>query len=505
LAESNLFLISAGGPAALSFNEFNPLFNRNGINFQTTGLVGENRTYAGEGVLSGIYNKAAFSLGGFHFRTDGWRNNADQKDTIANAFAQVEISPQTSVQAEVRRRDTKLGDLQQRFFPEDFLPGQTQKIDSYTIRVGGRHSLSPDSILLGSLAYQDLNDASELNPFNIKLKVPQSSVGVEFQHLLRSRYFNLASGLGYFDVNGDFKFSVAPVFASSADLDLHHFNAYTYANITLLKSVTVTAGASFDYLDGEPARVPGKQLDQFNPKFGITWRPLSGTSIRAAVFRTLKRTLVTDQTLEPTQVAGFNQFFDDADVTKAWRYGVGIDQKFKNVFGGVEFARRDLKIPLIDATVSPPPVTKINAKETLARTYLLWTPHPWWAFRAEYVFERFENGLTLGENANVDTHHVPLGVNFFHPVGLNASLIASYYNQSGKFLRILTPNFESTSGDFWTVDAAINYRLPKRHGFITVGATNLLDKKFKYFDTDVNNPRIQPARMVYFKLTLALP
>ena len=81
LAESNLLLISAGGPAALSFNEFNPLFNRNGINFQTTALAGENNTYAGEGVLSGIYQKAAFSLGGFHFQTDGWRKNADQNDT----------------------------------------------------------------------------------------------------------------------------------------------------------------------------------------------------------------------------------------------------------------------------------------------------------------------------------------------------------------------------------------------------------------------------------------
>ena len=347
---------------------------------------------------------------------------------------------------------------------------------------------------------------SEINPFNIKVKVPQSAAGAELQHLFRSRYFNLTSGLGYFDVNGDLKFTVAPVFASSADLDIRHFNAYTYANIAVLKSVTVTAGASYDYLDGAPAHVPHKQLDQFNPKFGITWRPLSDTSIRAAAFRVMKRTLSTDQTLEPTQVAGFNQFFDDVDVTKAWRYGVGIDQKFtKDVFGGIEFSRRDLKIPLIDATVSPPPVTKVNGTEKLARHYLFWTPHPWWAFRAGYVFERFENGLTLGENAKVDTHHVPLGVNFFHPGGLSASLNASYYHQSGKFLRILTPNFESANGDFWTLDAAINYRLPKRYGFITVGATNLLDKKFKYFDTDVNNPRIQPDRTFFLKITLALP
>jgi len=506
LAESNLFLISAGGPAALAFNEFNPLFNRNGINFQTTGLAGENGTYGGEGVLSGIYQKAAFSVGGFHFQTDGWRKNADQKDTIANAFLQFELSPQTSVQAEIRRRETQLGDLQQRFFPEDFLPGQTQRTDTYAIRLGGRHALSSDSILLGSFTFQNRSDVSEINPFSITLKTPQNGTGTELQHLLRSHYFNLTSGLGYFDVNGNLRLAVLPFPANSADISLHHFNAYTYANITPLNSITITLGGSFDYLDGKPARVPGEQLDQFNPKFGITWRPLSGTSIRAAAFRVLKRTLITDQTLEPTQVAGFNQFFDDADVTKAWRYGVALDQKVtKNLFGGIEFARRDLKIPVIDATASPPPVTRENAKEKLARLYLFWTPHPWWALRTEYEFERFENGLTLTQQAHVDTHHVPLGISFFHPGGLSANLTASYYHQSGKFQRLLSENFQSANSDFWTLDAALNYRLPKRFGFITVGATNLLNEKFKYFDTDVNNPRIQPTRMVYLKMTVPLP
>jgi hypothetical protein len=70
-------------------------------------------------------------------------------------------------------------------------------------------------------------------------------------------------------------------------------------------------------------------------------------------------------------------------------------------------------------------------------------------------------------------------------------------------LGTLTP--ESGSDQFWLLDAAINYRLPKRYGFVTVGATNLLDKKFKYFETDINNPRIQPTRTAFFRVTLALP
>jgi len=58
---------------------------------------------------------------------------------------------------------------------------------------------------------------------------------------------------------------------------------------------------------------------------------------------------------------------------------------------------------------------------------------------------------------------------------------------------------------FWLVDTGINYRLPKRYGFVTVGASNLFDQQFNYFDTDFNNSRIHPGRMVFGKVTLALP
>ena len=80
-------------------------------------------------------------------------------------------------------------------------------------------------------------------------------------------------------------------------------------------------GISADYLNGDS--LVTKNKDQYNPKFGVEWNPWVDTTVRAAAFKVLKRTLVTNQTLEPTQVAGFNQFFDDIDGASAWRYGVG--------------------------------------------------------------------------------------------------------------------------------------------------------------------------------------
>jgi hypothetical protein len=141
---------------------------------------------------------------------------------------------------------------------------------------------------------------------------------------------------------------------------------------------------------------------------------------------------------------------------------------------------------------------------------VFWTPHPWVAFRAEYSFEHLKNELRSNQPKKVDTHRVPLGMNVFHPSGLSGSLTGTYHNQDGKFFSFGVPGPDrSGKDDFWTVDAAINYRLPNRYGFLTFGAANLLDKKFKYFDTDrgaVNiNPRVIPDRLFFSRLTLALP
>jgi hypothetical protein len=120
------------------------------------------------------------------------------------------------------------------------------------------------------------------------------------------------------------------------------------------------------------------------------------------------------------------------------------------------------------------------------------------------MFERLESQGLTDQPKHLDTHRVPLGLSFFHPSGLSAFLQATYFNQDGEFT-LNNGKFQSGQDDFWTVDAAINYRLPKRYGFITVGATNLFDQKFMFFDRDIRNPSIQPDRVFFGKVTLALP
>ena len=513
LAESNLFLIGAGGPGALSFNEFNPIFNRNGLTFQTSGLIGEHSTYGGEGVVSGVYQKTSFSVGGFHFTTDGFRENAGQRDNIANAFVQQELSPQTSIQAEYRYRNVEHGDVQQRFFPEDIFPGLTDESESNSIRLGVRHAFSPDSVLLGSFIYKDEDFRFRTDDFPLpggftKSQIPETAFSVEIQHLFRSRYLNLQTGAGYVGVDRreDVTFGVPepdPIeIQSVTDQDLEHFNAYAYAYVNLPKGVSATLGLSFDSLSGDQ----DVDKDQVNPKFGITWTPFAGTTLRAAAFRVLQRTLITDQTIEPTQVAGFNQFFDDFNLTEAWRYGGAIDQRFtSNLFGGVEFSKRDLTFPIVAASDPFNSVNRdVDGNEHLGRAYLFWTPHRWLALRAQYIVERFEQDVLTPRE--LDTQRVPLGIGFFHPSGLSASVTATYWDQDVSSLDFFDNTVPRTGSDeFWTVDAAISYRLPKRFGIISVGATNLFDEEFNFFEVDFDNPTIQPTRTVFARVTLAFP
>ena len=83
-------------------------------------------------------------------------------------------------------------------------------------------------------------------------------------------------------------------------------------------------------------------------------------------------------------------------------------------------------------------------------------------------------------------------------------MTATYWKQNGNFGEV-TSGFQQGSENFWTTDVALSYRLPRRYGFVSVGATNLFNKKFRFFDVDADNPTIQSKRMAFVKLTLALP
>lgn len=527
-AESSLFLISAGGPATASANEFTSLFKRNQANVVLSGMYGELGTWSGEAVVGGVYNNLSFSVGASRFKTDGFRDNNDQTDDIGNVFLQTALSPATSLQFEYRHRETENGDLNL-LMDESFstaLRGETE-YDSY--RGGLRHAFSPRAILLASVTYktEDRYFYDEPAPgiWVAENRPDDEATGTELQYLYRAAKYSITAGAGYFDLDQTrTRTTFSPPFCLpfppfdcfggedtiTDDLSAKHKNAYVYSNVRAVPNVTLTLGASWDSFDTEDAS--SESRDQFNPKLGITWQPQPGTTLRAAAFRVLKRSLITDQTLEPTQVAGFNQFYDDVASTDARRYGLGMDQKFsQTVFGGLELARRELKVPIdfTDLTVFPPTTAPVRAdwEEDSVRAYLFMTPSERLALSMEYQYQRLDRPFSpfTGVEAVDETkaHKVPLGILFFTPSGWTLGLKATYVREDYESGTV--GDTTTQDSDFWLADAMVSYRLPQRRGFVAFGATNLFDRHFAYQQLDTANTEMQPARMVFGRVTLLLP
>jgi len=518
LAEKNLFILNGAGPSDLSFNEFNPLFNRNRLALQASGIAGTHDTLGEEIVQSGVWGPLSYSVGQLHYQTDGFRENNDLKKNIYDIFAQGMLTYNTSVMAEFRATETKYGDPQLRFFPDDFLPNLRNREETRSMRLGFNRAFSARSNIIGTFVYGNLDFRLDDLPdplLAVADRFDQDSYGGELQYLFRSKYLNFVSGAGYFRMDTKDKFFFELLFLPPVPPEItkshpHYTNLYLYSQINYPKTFTFTIGGSADFFRGAI-----KDRDQFNPKFGLTWNPFPSTTLRAAIFRVLTKTMAThqtiDQTIEPTQVAGFNQFFDDNPGTDSWRYGFAVDQKLlKNLYGGVEYSERNLNSPyFFSAPPAPTVVRTADWEERLVRAYLYWTPHPWFALSAEYQYEGLDRETAdqsdpLGIR-HVKTHRVPLGINFYHPLGFSAGLKATYINQKGTFHLQNTPldTFMSGEDQFWVFDASISYRLPKRFGLITVGAKNLFDKSFRYQDSDPINPMMQPSRLIYGKFTLA--
>ncbi len=524
LAEANLFILDGAGPSDPSFNEFNPLFLRNRLALQANGIAGNNNTLGGEIIQSTVWGRWSYSLGAFSYQTDGFRENNDLDQDIYNVFAQVSLSPKTSVQAEFRYLDRKNGQLDLLFDPDISLAFQEErKADS--LRFGFHHAFSPGSDIIGSFIYQSVDIDQDQTPrggvASIDAKTRRDGYILELQHLLRVERFNLTTGLGHIEQDIEdslvidplptvlppifpglppIPVDLPPIPAPKEDTIFSRTNVYAYSQIDLLDSLNLTIGLSADLFER------GKQVDrdQVNPKMGLTWQARQGTTVRLAAFRELGSRLFFNQTIEPTQVAGFNQFFDDINGTDSWRYGAAVDQIFSShVYGGVEYSYRNLDVPILGDPETEAQFADWN--EQFGRAYLYWTPHPWFALSAEYQYERFDReDYPLRGVVDVKTHRVPLGFNFFHPSGIALRVDGTYYYQSGDFHeRDSVETIFSDRDDFWLVDLAVQYRLPKRYGTISFGVKNVFDEDFLFQDTDPSNPQVIPERFVFGRVTLS--
>ena len=515
LGQASLFLNSAAGPMDVSFNEFTQLFDRDQVRVRASAVGGDNDTRGDDVTISGISNRFSFNLGQYFLETDGFRENNDSKQEVYSAFAQFAISHDTSVLAELRLTESDEGDLNLLFNPDTFDPSLRQTEETESARLGLRHAFTSRSQVLVSLLYQDADITTRFDPGFESLD-GFSGYTAEVQHTYRGDRWNLTTGVRHFDLDQD-ETVTQPVFlpdppfidllTTTQSFPFEDLTAYAYSDFDLGSRLRVTLGASASSGEGRSF-----DEDQINPKVGLVWRPIDGTTVRAAALRTLQPSIFSKSNIqpfiEPAEVAGFNQFFFGTPGEDAWRYGVAIDQRITgDVHAGVELSRREIETPV--TFLGPPEESFVfDSEEESGRAYFFWTPNNVVALRAEYLYDKQENedAPAFGSTLSIETRRVPLGISYFSHTGLSVDVRGTYVDQEGEFLEFLPdPPFvnQFTDGDqFWVVDASLSYRLPKRYGLITLSAQNLLDEEFNFQDIDPGNPTILPERLLLLRVTV---
>lgn len=521
VGETSLNVITSGGPASAGFNEFTPLFQRNQTQLNFTGFAGNSGVGGGEVVASGVYDNLSLSVGAFTYDTDGFRPNNGISHDVQNVFVQMAATENLNIQLEYRNRESEEGDLAFNFNPADFLPVNTTKREQKTMRLGLRLSAMPNSHFLLSYIDSDRDETAQKDTFGIVEDRVASEVGdqTELQYIHQFNNFSLIGGVAVSEtdvnenVNIAFPFPTPPTcFAPPCILNeipktsTEQTRAYFYVNSSFTPNILLTLGAS--YFNYEETRdLSAFDEDSVSPKLGLQWAVTPDLNLRFAALKTVKPALTSNKTIEPTQVAGFNQFYDDINATESQLTAIGLDWRLSQALSlGGELTSRELDEPVFDAFAGPAGETIFEDRdESLHKLYAYWTPNNSFAVNAEVIYDLYKADpgiLTLADEIpeEVKTLSMPLSLTYFNPSRIYVTLGATYVDQEVK--RGADPFVAQKAegeSDFVVADLVIGYRFEKRKGSVSLGVKNLMDKDdIMYQDDGYREFRDEPSIGPYF-------
>jgi tetratricopeptide (TPR) repeat protein len=485
--------------------------------------------------LSGADGTVTFNgeryAGSLSFSTldnDGFRTNNDAANDVLRGFVTYAATSrdQFSLNYIDGHRDT--GDLPLREVPV-IVGLERLETDLTNIGLSYRRSLTPASDLVVSAIYNDTEQKGSFPVFSTSSTARLEGPQLEAQYVLRQGRFTWIAGAGHFDGTQELSGGTLPGSPEHLSGDDTFSNGYGYAKIRDIGNLEITAGASYESVTAPVGLLPPRDYlvtpgevsyddSRVSPKVGLAAYLGSKTVLRGAAYYRLAPAIGRLQTLEPTQMAGFNQFFNDPGGTWSSNYGAGVDQTFsRNLFGGLSLLRRNLDIPEggCDSPTSigcvGQQLTNVQERHSddwLGSVYLNGTIGRHVALTAEYAYEQRDFDFTqLTQTGRfedfVETERLRPQVRVFFQSGLFAGARATRYDQSvDQFDDLTSTDRSSVSSDFWLGDLQVGYLLPHRWGTVTLDALNVTDKEFVLYRSSLEESVI-PARTVMLSVRFA--
>lgn len=499
--ESSLAIQQGGGPMEAAWNEYTRVFQKEGFSAVGGVRLGSQRSRQED--VSAMYLSGTTSINGgvYHEETEGFRrNNSLDRDSYALGLHAL-TSNSTSLLAEYRGSTSKEGDRALRFSRDEVEESFKREIDEDMFRVGLRHALSSEATLLGVTTYQRRRENTTLlDTFN---PAEDKSANVEGQGYFTFGKLKVVAGGSGARVESD----TSSLFATSSNTH-HYYNAHSYSYYSLSPNLTLIGGLAFD--DFETLLSSTRWSDRsLSPKLGLVYSITPSTLLRAAVFQSFKRELVHNQTLEPTHIAGFNQFFDDLNGTRSRRLGIALDKRFREkLFTGVSLGYREAR-PLfeeIDFSTfeATPRLDEWREKEAVG--YINWALSPEIALSLTHRWEyddREKYGflhVTEENFSHLETHLSTLRASHYLPNGLFFWNEWHRYDQNVRYFTLASREEARGESNGVIADVGLGYRLPNRLGLTSLEVRNIGDRKIEYQERSGQAMTLSPERSLWWTL-----
>lgn len=496
LAETKLALLDTTGPARVTFAEFSPLFDSDGLATAGTGTAGTQDTFGGEFAITGLYRNASISVGHYHYETDGYRDNNDLEHDIFDAVSTVAVTPEFSLFGEYRHRKSKGGDRLIDFDIDDFDPSLRSELKREVARAGFHAQPTYNSDLIGVYTSAELESQDSIADIvfgSIDSESRDRSDSGQLLYIWQGEGWRGLFGGSYVENDVKTTSDLGGFFTIANSFNVNAWNGYSYLYLDWPMDVTWTLGGGF--ASYEEDQTGGADVDKFMPKLGVRARLADRFTFRASYLKNLKPDLVTDQVIEPTAVAGFNQFYDSFNGAYLEQAGVGLDFALNaDITLGAEGIWRWWDVPLTGV-----PDAKTDEEVYRAFAYAVLTDQL--ALATELSYEKSHSDVP-NDFDKWEATTLPVTLTYFSESGFFSS--AQVVLVDGEF-----SNFGDSGDDqFAVVNATAGYRFPDNRGLISLEALNLFDESFNFQNRTVRPditaaPRYAPELTVLGRLTLS--
>ena len=576
---ANLLSPVGGGPLSqfVSEQEYSKLFeaDRFGISSATTYFsTGEIRETASQ---YGTFGNFSYSLDTEFQYDNGRRPNNEITRSETYFQMKLQLTPQDTVFFQTKYQDVRQGDLVQYYDQRDAAPGLhfRELQQPAIILLGYHHEWAPGIhtlLLAGRLAdeifFSDLNTDAEIAAFietgrpNVSqsLIVPRNSAGeitrffdfpgslpldlhyhntfttytgelnqiweqgnntLIFGARFQSGEFHTSDRL---DNPPDFAAALFNIPAAAHDFNtsLERESFYVYDIWRPFRTLSLTGGLCYDRLEfptdyrNAPIVSGENSRDRLSPKAGVIWNPVGNLFVRGAYTQSLGGVSFDESvSLEPNQVAGFNQVFRSiisesvVGSVAAPTYdtaGILIEDRFPTgTYVGLQAnllqSDVDRTIGTFDAFLAPPfppfppsiqpPIVPSSTPQKLRyeEQDLLFTVNQLvgdeWSFGARYqlsysnlqtVFPEIPTAVSPGADhrQKATLHQGQLFALYNHRSGFFARIEGYWARQSN------VGYFPDTPGDdIFQLNAYAGYRFRRNYGDITLGFLNMTDQDYK--------------------------